>query len=95
MIYRKYDLKGSTIKREVKNPNAEVLKDINFLNSDDAFLLLPSSVKKDLFHQIKGDITLLSNHNIMDYSLLIGVHSISPSKTEIMKRLNSLKIEHK
>lgn len=38
--YVKYDLKGSTIKREVKNPNADVLKDINFLKSDDAFLLM-------------------------------------------------------
>ena len=43
--YTKYDLKGSTIKREVKNPNAEVFKDINFLNSDEAFLLLPKKTK--------------------------------------------------
>lgn len=40
VLYKKYDLKGSTIKREVKNVNADVFKDINYLSSDDAFLVM-------------------------------------------------------
>lgn len=40
VTYRKYDLKGSTIKREVKNHKADVFKDINLLKSDDAFLIM-------------------------------------------------------
>jgi len=38
--YRKYDMKGSTMAREVKNPRAEVLKDVNFLKSDEAFIYM-------------------------------------------------------
>lgn len=73
VIYKKYDLKGSTIKREVKDVNADVFKDINLLKSDDAFMIMSQQRKKQLIQQIKSDIELLKNQNIMDYSLLLGV----------------------
>lgn len=73
VIYKKYDLKGSTIKREVKDANADVFKDINLLKSDDAFMIMSPQRKKQLIQQIKSDIELLKNQNIMDYSLLLGV----------------------
>lgn len=48
-------------------------KDVNYLHSNDAFLFMSRERKEELFNQVKADITLLSNHNIMDYSLLLGV----------------------
>ena len=48
VIYKKYDLKGSTIKREVKDVNADVFKDINLLKSDDAFMIMSQQRKKQL-----------------------------------------------
>lgn len=39
-MFKKYDLKGSTVSREVKNPNADVLKDMNYLKSNDAFIMM-------------------------------------------------------
>lgn len=82
VFYKKYDLKGSTIKREVKNANADVFKDINLLKSDDAFLIMPAERKKQLLKQIIADITLLSNQNIMDYSLLLGIGNYKKIKKE-------------
>lgn len=73
IFYKKYDLKGSTIKREVKDSSADVLKDINYLRSNDAFLLMSADRKAKLMEQINADISLLSNYNIMDYSLLLGI----------------------
>ena len=78
--YQKYDLKGSTKSREVKDKKADVLKDINYLHSNDVFLLMEKDRKEELFDQIKADITLLKSHNLMDYSLLMGVGK--PGKRE-------------
>ena len=71
--YRVYDLKGSTVQREVTDPHAKVKKDINFLKSDDCFILLSPETKTRLIDQIEKDVTMLRRHNIMDYSLLLGV----------------------
>jgi hypothetical protein len=38
--FRVYDLKGSTIQREVKNADAPVFKDINYFRSPDCFLYM-------------------------------------------------------
>ncbi len=50
--FRVYDLKGSTVQREVADPQAKVKKDINFFNSDDCFLLLSPETKIRLIDQI-------------------------------------------
>lgn len=73
LSYRKYDMKGSTVSREVRNRRAEVLKDVNFLKSEEAFLYMRKDEKEQLLRQIDKDISLLSDRNIMDYSLLLGV----------------------
>ncbi|CAG8491961.1 7865_t:CDS:10 [Paraglomus occultum] len=77
-IHEIYDLKGSTIGREYpeeeakKNPRA-VLKDLNWLKRDRHLELGP--VKQELFvKQLKKDVELLERLNIMDYSLLVGLH---------------------
>ncbi|KAI8364301.1 hypothetical protein EDC96DRAFT_511245 [Choanephora cucurbitarum] len=79
-IHETYDLKGSTLGRFLpeeeirKNPYA-VMKDLNWEKRERKLKLGPR--KRKLFiGQLVRDVTLLSQLNIMDYSLLIGVHDM-------------------
>lgn len=79
-ITRVYDLKGSKVKRHVKTDNAlssTTLKDVNFmqnkrymqevnLNADDA---------RDLRRVLRKDSEMLAAHEIMDYSVLLGIEN--------------------
>lgn len=51
-----YDLKGSTVQREVKDPHAAVKKDINYFRSADCFLFLSAKTKVKLVDQVTKDI---------------------------------------
>eukprot|EP00604_Paraphysomonas_vestita_P002825 CAMPEP_0174818036 /NCGR_PEP_ID=MMETSP1107-20130205/626_1 /TAXON_ID=36770 /ORGANISM="Paraphysomonas vestita, Strain GFlagA" /LENGTH=422 /DNA_ID=CAMNT_0016029335 /DNA_START=900 /DNA_END=2169 /DNA_ORIENTATION=+ len=77
-----YDLKGSLVGRSATPAEREsggVLKD-NDLLADGVKLKLGS--KRDLFlSQIEKDATFLSELNIMDYSLLVGIHHRSSRYT--------------
>lgn len=74
--YRQYDMKGSTVSREVSNPKAPVLKDVNFLKGEEAFIYMRKDEKHQLMRQIEKDISILAQLNIMDYSLLLGVADV-------------------
>jgi hypothetical protein len=74
-LHSKFDLKGSTKNRFVtEKEQAEgcsVLKDLNFqskiyLNKEDAIQFIA---------QAEEDAAFLASHNMMDYSLLLGVHT--------------------
>ena len=89
-LHAKYDLKGSTKNRFVSAAEQEeqssgatgegvlkvaVLKDLNFkgricLDGDDHAVFVK---------QVRLDCAFLAQHNIMDYSLLLGIHQ--PRKT--------------
>ncbi|CAI2177055.1 1382_t:CDS:10 [Funneliformis geosporum] len=80
-IHETYDLKGSTVGREydeaeaTKNPRA-VLKDLNWINRGRHLELGPE--KRKLFvEQLEKDVSLLQRLNIMDYSILVGLHDTS------------------
>uniref|UniRef100_A0A1D1XEN8 1-phosphatidylinositol-4-phosphate 5-kinase n=1 Tax=Anthurium amnicola TaxID=1678845 RepID=A0A1D1XEN8_9ARAE len=80
-IHETYDLKGSTVGREyneseaAKNPRA-VLKDLNWIKRGRHLELGPE--KRKLFvEQLEKDVALLQRLNIMDYSLLVGLHDTS------------------
>jgi len=83
--YHTYDLKGSTVQREVKDPKATVFKDINYFKSPDCFIYMTKENKILLIDQITKDIDMLKKHNIMDYSLLLGV---GKAKVKRNRRLN-------
>jgi hypothetical protein len=74
-IHTIYDLKGSSLGREAtpkERENGGVLKD-NDLRNDK--LKLKLGPKKELFmEQIRKDAMFLASLNIMDYSLLVGIH---------------------
>ncbi|CAK68727.1 unnamed protein product (macronuclear) [Paramecium tetraurelia] len=76
----RYDLKGSTYGRKTKKANKipdknVALKDLDFLD-DKKKILLDSEFTKSLLAQFKNDVLFLESCSIIDYSLLIGIHSI-------------------
>ena len=78
----KYDLKGSSLNRKVKyeNMDTKVMKDVNFNEVEEVFLLSNNNSKKLIDIVIK-DATFFSDLGIMDYSLLVG--KISLNKEEV------------
>jgi hypothetical protein len=85
-IHETFDLKGSTFGRltsdeEVaKNKNA-VMKDQNWVKSKDKIQLGAS--KQTLFlTQLQRDVDILTRLNIMDYSLLVGIHDMRRGNKE-------------
>ncbi len=76
-MHRKFDLKGSTYKRTVgkerlQDPEA-TLKDLDI---DMKFLVSSRNYLKVLA-TMQNDVSFLASRNLIDYSLLLGVHVIS------------------
>ena len=75
-IYRIYDLKGSTVGRssgpDKVRKEGVVYKDLDLVDDQVKFQL---GTKRRLFmEQLEKDASFLASLNIMDYSLLIGIH---------------------
>jgi hypothetical protein len=74
-IHKIYDLKGSMIGRlasEMERENGGVLKDADLLQ--DQLKIHLGKKKMSFIIQLKKDAEFLASLNIMDYSLLLGVH---------------------
>ncbi|KAL2268305.1 hypothetical protein VTJ83DRAFT_3151 [Remersonia thermophila] len=88
-IHQTFDLKGSTVGRDYKeddlenNPRA-TLKDLNWLRRKRHLEL--GMQKKQLFlEQLQKDVRLLQRLQIMDYSLLIGIHDLEKGNEENLR----------
>lgn len=88
-IHRTYDLKGSTLGREFIDQSitggeikrSVVYKDINWIHDNEQIKLGP--VKRERFlKQLETDVQLLKRLNVMDYSLLIGIHDLKKGNSE-------------
>ena len=72
-IHERYDIKGSTVDRHtgrVGRKKGLVLKDLDLLNN----LILEHTDREQFVQQCKDDSAFLLRHDVMDYSLLLGIH---------------------
>lgn len=103
-IHVKYDLKGSTwgritkINETNKKPQEieeeltkHTLKDLNWLNRDDKIKFGPLK-KKLFFDQLDKDVKFLKQANVMDYSLLLGVHNVKKGNSQSNEMLQKLSV---
>lgn len=77
-IFKIYDLKGSRVARKVDTTDAKpttTLKDVNFFfNSNwEQEVRLSKEVQAAINWQLQLDSKMMSELNIMDYSLLLGI----------------------
>eukprot|EP00493_Phyllostaurus_siculus_P027251 UN27598 len=76
-VHLAYDIKGCTYGRRTKavydDDKLPVLKDVNWLE-DGRSLSLNDKLSKKFVNQLKWDVKFLQGCNIMDYSLLVGIH---------------------
>lgn len=89
-IHETYDLKGSAFGREYpeekaqNNPRA-VLKDKNWVNRGRTFEFGPE--KRALFtEQLRRDMEFLRRINVMDYSLLVGIHNMERGNRDNLRQ---------
>ncbi|KAI5302820.1 Phosphatidylinositol-4-phosphate 5-kinase, partial [Ascosphaera pollenicola] len=88
-IHQMFDLKGSTVGRDyreedlARNPRA-TMKDLNWLRREKRLHCGP--LRKEVFlAQVKRDVALLQRCNIMDYSLLVGMHDTRKGNDEQLR----------
>lgn len=78
-IHAQFDLKGSMLGRELSPEQAArpraCLKDKNWVKMDERLHLGPTK-RREFVKQLIEDVTLLIRLNIMDYSLLVGIHDL-------------------
>lgn len=81
-----YDLKGSDIGRAAK-PGQDVLKDNDLRkNMNEEAFSFSSEVRRRLRTQIEADCDFLRKMQIMDYSMLVGIHHIPPKTKRVGKK---------
>ncbi|OBA23498.1 phosphatidylinositol-4-phosphate 5-kinase [Metschnikowia bicuspidata var. bicuspidata NRRL YB-4993] len=93
-IHVKYDLKGSTWGRYTKIPetsgnedlSSHTLKDLNWLQRKDRIKFGPEK-KRIFLEQLEADVKLLKKINVMDYSLLLGIHDVKKGNSETVAKL--------
>lgn len=83
-IHEKYDLKGSTHNRRAsedeKIKSKPTFKDLDFLNKHPKGIYLQFGVYRQLTETLQRDCRVLQSFKIMDYSLLMGLHYVSPEE---------------
>eukprot|EP00698_Gefionella_okellyi_P011103 TRINITY_DN2911_c0_g1_i1.p1 TRINITY_DN2911_c0_g1~~TRINITY_DN2911_c0_g1_i1.p1 ORF type:complete len:490 (+),score=91.84 TRINITY_DN2911_c0_g1_i1:53-1471(+) len=88
-IHERYDLKGSTQGRAASEKELQssspTLKDLDFTGRNRKLYLGP--LKDAFLHQLEKDSALLAKLDIMDYSLLVGIHKTEEIVTP-WQRLN-------
>lgn len=84
-IHKKYDLKGSTVARQAsdkeKAKDLPTFKDKDFLNAG-LIIQVGLDAKAKIMDQLQADVEFLTKLNLMDYSLLVGIHDEERSDFE-------------
>lgn len=84
-----FDLKGSTFQRFTKqigqiNPN-RALKDLDFLwmkRVEKDLIQFSKDAKDNIYSQLESDVQMLSDNNLMDYSLLLVIFKFPPQEDQ-------------
>jgi 1-phosphatidylinositol-5-phosphate 4-kinase len=84
-VHKKYDLKGSTVDRQAsdkeKAKELPTFKDNDFV-SDGIKINIGDETKEKLLLTIQRDVDFLAKLNLMDYSLLVGIHDVEQAAEE-------------
>ncbi|KIM24216.1 hypothetical protein M408DRAFT_11102 [Serendipita vermifera MAFF 305830] len=85
-IHETYDLKGSTVGRllpdsKLENNPGAVMKDLNWINRSRVLEFGPYK-RALLTEQLRRDVEFLKRIGVMDYSLLVGLHSVKRGNKE-------------
>nr|XP_002816448.3 phosphatidylinositol 4-phosphate 5-kinase type-1 alpha [Pongo abelii] len=85
-MHIKYDLKGSTYKRQASQKEREkplpTFKDLDFLQDIPDGLFLDADMYNALCKTVQRDCLVLQSFKIMDYSLLLSIHNIDHAQGE-------------
>uniref|UniRef100_A0A3Q3WZN1 PIPK domain-containing protein n=1 Tax=Mola mola TaxID=94237 RepID=A0A3Q3WZN1_MOLML len=85
-MHYKYDLKGSTYKRRASRKEREkacpTYKDLDFQDMHEEGLYFDMETYNNLMKTLQRDCRVLESFKIMDYSLLLGVHTLDPNQRE-------------
>lgn len=86
-----YDLKGSSLGRDAK-PHHTVKKDNDLRKNlpTDAFVL-PSEQRVRVRGQLEKDLEFLHQNDIMDYSMLVGVHHVPPEEERSVTNMDVIR----
>ena len=83
-IHHKFDLKGSTLNRKAgkkeKKKASPTYKDLDFLEMYPEGIFLQTDLYDKLVNTIERDCRVLESLEIMDYSLLLGIHNITQDR---------------
>jgi 1-phosphatidylinositol-4-phosphate 5-kinase len=91
-IHRRFDLKGSSLGRSTDKVEIDETTTLKDLDLNYCFYLEPSW-REALLDQIKTDSKFLEAQNIMDYSLLLGVHYRAPRHLRSLARNQNLPVD--
>lgn len=85
-MHKIYDLKGSTYLRNAsereKKKASPILKDVDFRKDYPNGIFLKPKCLENLLETILIDCIFLRSHNIMDYSILMGIHNVDFDQKE-------------
>ncbi|XP_055373566.1 phosphatidylinositol 4-phosphate 5-kinase type-1 beta-like [Condylostylus longicornis] len=85
-MHLKYDLKGSTFKRKAskqeRKKESPTYKDLDFMEHHPDGIYLEADTYAALMKTIQRDCTVLESFQIMDYSLLLGIHNLETASKE-------------
>ena len=96
-MHHKFDLKGSTHKREADRKERSkanpTFKDNDFTEMYPEGISLQPELYNSLFDTIERDCRALESLKIMDYSFLMGIHNLDQPRKPLMMQMSE-KLEH-
>lgn len=85
-MHAKYDLKGSTFRRKASKAERQkaspTFKDLDFMEHHPNGIFLETDKYNALMKTIQRDCMVLESFQIMDYSLLVGIHNLDLAAKE-------------